>query len=268
MHVSDLHLRAASGPATRTVGWGGRWGRWMRCLAGCRYTRQLARQRWWVGLLAGATLLGAAHAQQANSREQEQLRRLRQQLQQLQQEQTSAQQQAQRAAAESSKLAEQLKAEQAAAARLQSGAVARGRALATLQQELATLKSERDALLAELGRTKESQGQTVQQLERSNGELNGMRQRLLASDANVAGLLRERMVGREQLEKCTAHNTELLRVGQELLGRYGNFGLGESLALREPFLQLKRVQLENLAQDYRSRLDEQRYQPQPATQPR
>jgi chromosome segregation ATPase len=225
----------------------------------------------WVCALSCLLAAPAALGQQANSREQEQLRRLRQQLQQLQEEQTTTQQAAQQAAqklaAERSAMADQLKAAQAAAGQVQASAAARGRALVALQAEMATLKTERDALQAELGRGKEAQTETLGRLERSSTELNGTRARLLSSETAYTNLRRERGVLGEQLDKCSASNTELVRVGQELLGRYGNFGLGETMAGREPFLQFKRVQLENLAQDYRSRIDEQRYTPPPQPQP-
>lgn len=232
-----------------------------------RPTLARTAQRGLVGLLAALSLLGGAQAQPAANRDQEQLRRLRQQLQQLQQEQAGAQQQAQRAATENAQLAAQLKAQQAAAEKVQARTGAQSRTLTALQAELAAMKGERDALQAELVQAKATQTQTLARLERSNSERDDTRTRLSALEATEAGLRRERGLVGHQLDKCSAQNVELLRVGQELLGRHGNFGFGDSVALSEPFLQLKRVQLENLAQDYRGRLHEQRFVPAPSTPP-
>ena len=203
--------------------------------------------------------LGSVQAQTSNTREQEQLRRLRQQLQQLQAEQSQAQQQAQRATAESNKLTEQLKAAQAESARSRAIVAQRSREGAALEAERAAWATEKNSLQAELGRLKQTQDDSSLRLQRTSTELTETRVRLTTSETAGAGLRRERSLVGELLDKCSANNTELLRVGHELLGRYGNFGIGETLAAREPFLQFKRVQLENLAQDYRSRIDGQRF---------
>lgn len=216
---------------------------------------------WWcaVGMALCAALCDAQAQTAPNAREQEQLRRLRQQVQQLQAEQGTAQQQLQRITAEHKTLTDQLKAAQAETGQVRASAGQRSRALATLQAETAALKTERDGLQAELGRSKEGLADSQQRLQRSTTEGAELRRRITDSEALYASLRRERSVVGEQLVTCSAHNTELLQVGHDLLGRYGNFGLGETLAAREPFLQFKRVQLENLAQSYRSRIEAQRF---------
>ena len=44
-------------------------------------------------------------------------------------------------------------------------------------------------------------------------------------------------------------------LGNELLTRYENKGIGSVLAAKEPFFQTARVTLENQAAEYRSKLD-------------
>ncbi len=63
-----------------------------------------------------------------------------------------------------------------------------------------------------------------------------------------------------------AQNRELFRIGNEVLERYENYGLGRSLASREPFTKLTRVRLQNLVQDYSDALEKQRAKlpPEPA----
>lgn len=55
---------------------------------------------------------------------------------------------------------------------------------------------------------------------------------------------------------CEARNLRLYQVGKEIVDWLGNLGAG--VALCEPFLGFKRVEVENKAQDYQDRLLEQR----------
>jgi chromosome segregation ATPase len=62
----------------------------------------------------------------------------------------------------------------------------------------------------------------------------------------------------ERPELCSTRNAELFKVGSEILDRYAGVGFGDVLTKREPFLGLKRVELENLVQDYRDKLLDQK----------
>lgn len=66
---------------------------------------------------------------------------------------------------------------------------------------------------------------------------------------------------RGRAESCEAKNIELYRVGSEILDAYAGVGLGDVVATREPFLGLKRVELENLVQDYRDKLADGKVKP-------
>jgi chromosome segregation ATPase len=64
----------------------------------------------------------------------------------------------------------------------------------------------------------------------------------------------------ERLTAAEEKNRRLYRVGKDLIDWLANLGFGSALAAREPFLGLKRVALENAAQDYEDKLYEQRLQ--------
>jgi hypothetical protein len=49
-------------------------------------------------------------------------------------------------------------------------------------------------------------------------------------------------------------NMVLYQTGNEILTRYENFGLGDALAAKEPFVGLTRVKLQEQVQDYRDKL--------------
>jgi chromosome segregation ATPase len=52
-------------------------------------------------------------------------------------------------------------------------------------------------------------------------------------------------------------NLALFKLGNEVLKRYEQFGLGEALEAKEPFVGVTRVKLENLVQDYKNKLLDQ-----------
>jgi chromosome segregation ATPase len=73
----------------------------------------------------------------------------------------------------------------------------------------------------------------------------------------------ERLAARNaSLAACSAANDELLALNEEILSRYeddGRGGILTSVAEREPFVKLSRVQLENAIDDYRFRASEHEF---------
>jgi len=59
----------------------------------------------------------------------------------------------------------------------------------------------------------------------------------------------ERLVADRQ-----AKNLALYKLASEILQRYQQFGLGDALTAREPFVGITRVKLQNLVQDYQDKL--------------
>ena len=77
------------------------------------------------------------------------------------------------------------------------------------------------------------------------------------------------------LGTCVASNDKLLATGNEILDRYESKGCFASVREKEPFTQVKRVQLQNLVDAYRWQLEDQKspesvtkQAPQPAADPR
>lgn len=60
-----------------------------------------------------------------------------------------------------------------------------------------------------------------------------------------------------QVRDLRTRNTELYKLGNEILDRYQKMGVGESLAAREPFTGNARVKLQNIVQDYGDKLADQ-----------
>ncbi len=87
-----------------------------------------------------------------------------------------------------------------------------------------------------------------------------------AREAGEAGRAREQeraqltaQVGplTQRLTTCEARNAILHQTAREILDRYAHIGLGGVLAAREPFVGKKRVQIENLVQEFEDKLLEQ-----------
>ena len=215
-----------------------------------------------AALLLCLSSIGDASAQQA-TREQEQIRRLRQQLQQLQQEQATQQQATQRAVADKAELQVKLDKANASVGQVRATVATQSGRAAKAQQEAAALVEERDRLQVRLGelqteleRSAQKLDETNQGFEQARAEI-GKGQRTLAQrDASLADLTEQHALQAGKLRVCTANNQALYGLGQELLSRYANKGVAEAMAAAEPFVQTRRVALENLVQGYQDRLDQ------------
>jgi len=209
--------------------------------------------------LLAATL--PAFGQAANSREQEQIRRLRQQVQQLQQEQSAQQQAAQRASSEKNAAQARLDAAAAELRRTRQTAAARAKSAGEIQAELEQLRQAHAALQAEADGLKTELRARSRSLEQLRDEQGRLQQKLVQREAAYADIDGRHTTQAQGLQACIASNQALYGLGQELLQRYANKGFGETLVQAEPFLQFKRVALENLVQDYQDKLDQRALKP-------
>lgn len=158
---------------------------------------------------------------------------------------------------------------------------------ARLKRELEDLKKERDALKA--GQQSSSARERAataaatrgtQQREGLESELARQKERmqeLVAKFRETGQALREVETDRgakaqsltlreQELKACTERNGALYDLNREVLDRLEHQGVWSSLAAKEPFTRLKRTQLENLADGYRDRAEDNRVEP-PAAQP-
>jgi hypothetical protein len=182
-------------------------------------------------------------------------------------------------------------------ASLSAGALAEGpapdaaakQALAKAQQMLKSMSAERDALKAEnaklnarlnaelddmkskLSATKSAASAAAA---RAAAENAAQREAIVAADTHAKDVevklqdTETRLTAREKdLSACTADNRKLGTLSKELLGRYADKGVMDAVLQREPLTQLKRVELENLVQQYDDRITESSVapsQPSPA----
>lgn len=207
-----------------------------------------------VVVALAALVAWPAHAQQAPSREQEQIRRLRQQVQQLQ-AQVSEQSQAQAQAAQQA-AAQQARADAAAAAQQRSRtALAASEKLGqATQQALADLQKDHTALQAEVAAVKAQAQATQADLQAARAEQATLRQRVAAGEAQSAELDAQRRLLASQLRASVLQRQALEDLSSELLSRLSQRSPLAAIAQDEPFVQFGRVAQENVVQGYTDRL--------------
>jgi chromosome segregation ATPase len=198
---------------------------------------------------------GSVHAQTARSGGGASAQLL-QQMQQLASERTALQ-------AENAKLKKDLEAMRKERDTLKSGQQALDRrakaseaSLKSLQQGMATRRESSDQ---ELAQYKEKMQQLVGKFRETAQTL-----RETESDRTTA---RQTLATRDQeLKVCVDRNLALYKLNQEVLTRLEHQSVWGRVAQVEPFTKIKRVELENLVDEYKSRADDQRVKsgtPQP-----
>lgn len=196
-------------------------------------------------LAACATLALLAGSAQAADKEQEQVKRLRLQMRQLQQEQSSLQEAQAKADQEKQQAEKALKSASAELQGQRQAVTANVRRANALAQEVAALKEEKIRL--------EQQTQALtQQLEQANQTAQASKAQFLQTEGELKGKNQALAV---RIDQCAAQNVQLHQLGSELLQRYEDKGLRQVLATQDPFLQLARVQLENVKAEYQDKLD-------------
>jgi len=165
----------------------------------------------------------------------EQLRATVLQLRELQDQQAAAAPAAPAASPDVTGLKSKLAAAQGAARRSAAALAGVQASLTKAQADNAVLTSAAAAQASELEKFRTAYNQSTE----AGRDLSAERDRLkaqLALTSNIA-------------VACQAKNTRLIAFAEDLLVAYRKVGFGQVLAAREPVLGLRRVQLENIAQD-------------------
>ena len=82
-----------------------------------------------------------------------------------------------------------------------------------------------------------------------------------AKEAERAKLAAETEGLDKRATSCEAKNVELFKVGNEILDHLKDVDVAEAMAAHEPFFGIKKVELQNLAQDYQDKLLDQKAGP-------
>jgi hypothetical protein len=128
-----------------------------------------------------------------------------------------------------------------------------------LQAENAKLKSELEELNRKLGNQKKSSESALAKSREGNvalsENLQKTAQHLRQTEAEKTQLQATVVDQAQLIESCETNNVKLLQINRELLVDYEKKGFMDAMLQREPLTQLKRVEIENIVQEYRDRID-------------
>jgi chromosome segregation ATPase len=200
---------------------------------------------WTVILLLSAIAAGSADAQTARSGGTASAQ-LVQQLQQLASERTSLQAEN----AQMKKELDDLRKERDALKKTQQSTANQAKAAASMAAALTQSTSQRAAAEQELRQTKEKMQELITKFRETA-------QTMRQVDTERATAVQTLAMRDRDLKVCVDHNTALYKLNGEVLTRLEGQSAFSRLARVEPFTQIKRVELENLVDDYKARAEDQ-----------
>ena len=130
----------------------------------------------------------------------------------------------------------------------------------TLQTENVKLKGEIETLNRKLGDVKKS---SEAALGKSRGNYTSLNENFQETTQNLLKVESEKnqlqeTIGEQAqlLVSCEDNNAQMVQINRELLARYERKGALDVMLQREPLTQLKRVEIENIAQEYQDKIDQ------------
>jgi hypothetical protein len=213
--------------------------------------RKLNSGRAFAIAFSALALSAPAHGQGLDERLRAQLRLVTAQLNELQGRQASLE--AQKAAAERER--DTLRAKLAAAGRPgRSGADAAAQAeLAKAKADAEQLQQANQAAQTDLESYKDALAKASAEAQQLRAERDRAVQKAGADDRSLA--------------VCQDKNRQLVDLGREMARAYGRLGVGDALGRGEPLFQLKRVQMEKIAEGYEARAYGDSYDARPPAAP-
>ncbi len=197
-----------------------------------------------AALAVVCSLAGPAAAQDTEARLRAALRTATTQVRELQDQNAMLMAQQAEAARERSALAQRVAASQ--------------REMEMLRQQFASARATSDQTAAQFATQKESQARVdaanQETFARLQAEYNEAVQTARTRDADATRFEATMVQFRGRVQACEAKNTELSKLGMELVGLFGDRNAFGQPRYLEPIIQMKRVQLETMKQDYEDKI--------------
>lgn len=128
-----------------------------------------------------------------------------------------------------------------------------------LQAENSQLKNQVNDLNKRLGSLKKTSENALAKSHESNSALSANLEHItlnLRQTETAKNQLQETVVDQaQQIESCETNNVKMVQINRELVDRYEKKGAVDALLQREPLTQLKRVEFENIVQEYQDQID-------------
>jgi DNA repair exonuclease SbcCD ATPase subunit len=133
--------------------------------------------------------------------------------------------------------------------------------LEELTKKSTSEKKTADATIEDLGTKLAASEQQVNHLTESLGKWKlgyaKMAEYAKATEGKRAELASKIITLDRRIADQQLRNAEMFRLGNEVLDRYAQFGLGTAISAREPFVGITKVKFQNLVQDYQNKLTDQ-----------
>jgi chromosome segregation ATPase len=122
-----------------------------------------------------------------------------------------------------------------------------------LSSELSTQKSNNETITGRLDKTNTRLLEVIEKYKVLNQEKN----ELTVTHASLEDVQRQT---KTELQSCEGKNIKMYEATKGLLKNYENKGVLETILHKEPFLQIKTVEMETIAQEYEDKLRKEKYQ--------
>lgn len=215
-----------------------------------QHSLQSRRFSWPLLILAMLLALPAGAADKDKAAKQQE-KRMRQMVQQAQAEKQELQTKFDQ---ESAKLKQETEAEQAKNANLQSSVASANRKNVALNADLDKLRQDKSKLEGELEAMRAK-------LANSEEQLGTARELIRKGDAERTAMQATIVKKQQQVNASQEKNARLHDFGLQLVKIYEKPSTYDKVMRDEKFTQLKRVEMENILQDYRDKLDDARAVP-------
>lgn len=186
------------------------------------------------GSFSSGTMAADAVTNRDQKKERQALRRMQQQLNEIQQEKSAL-------AQEKNVLEETLKKRHDETESNKRSAASAAVKASRLEKGIETANNEKTEFRVRL-----------EEAAKRNEELSGQRKHLEQDLKNTTVALAKQD---EQRKLCETNNDELYRIGRELADWYTSKGAVNAILEAEPFTRIKRVEMENLLENYRDKLE-------------
>jgi len=198
-----------------------------------------------VSFLAGSLFPEAMATSNKDSKERQALRRVQVQLNEMQQQKSALEQ-------EKVSLAEQTEEMKKKAVSLEADAAKANARRVALDKELEGLRKEK----SDISDKYQDAAKGLQEMTSKHSEaLQALQRRELEIKRYEAEVARQT----RQVEMCEGKNSQLYQINVELMDKYQSKGVFGALLQAEPFTQMKSVEVENLLQEYRDKLDMEKF---------
>ena len=177
-----------------------------------------------------------------------------------------------RADTESDRLRDALRNATAQTRALEDARAASQARLAELEKEKAALKAQLDAAKAEVKKVEKQHLEAVDEFNKRLTERDETLEKWKTAYEEAANVARTKDAERAKFEgeanaykastkNCVARNTQLLKVSGDLLHQYERVTIGDMFVAREPMLATRRVEIQNILQDAKDKILDQKVTP-------